>query len=164
MRKIFDIMCCLILLPMLAGAQTQSVEEIRVLSLDRRNVTVMANGIPDGYIEMSVLFRIQIPSALTALPNVSKVAETYRAKYNIDKIDTVNNSYYAVFTPPPVSLPVRKVNNGVTTNDIITDGDIKAILDAMYADYSLKFSDFQLMPFDGIITKSRVGGIWVEQQ
>lgn len=146
------------------SASGQNFERIRVLDVSRRITVDPATGVPSGYIEVRPLFRLQLPEALAQLPNVNKVAESYRSMFNIDKIDTIDNTLYAVFIPSPINMNIYKVVDGVTTTDLITDADIKAALQAEYNIYTARLSAFQLLPFDLIIGKSLIGNTWEESQ
>lgn len=52
------------------------MEQIKILSITRGN----------GSFEVSTQIRIPIPAALNALPNKVEIADSYRVRYNIDKV------------------------------------------------------------------------------
>lgn len=157
--RILLIAACL-LLTMTATAQ--DFERIRVTGVTRNIQIDPASGMPSGYIEVRSLFRLQLPEALAQLPNVAIIAESYRSMFNIDRIDTIDQVLYAVFIPSPINMSIWKVVNGITTQDMITDADIKAELQQEYNIYTARLGTFQLLPFDGILGKSLIGATWQE--
>lgn len=142
---------------------TYGQEKIRYVSM-KRNIVFDGAGIPSGYIELSMIFRVRIPESLSQLPNVAQIADTYKDMFNIKKLDTVGNEYYAVFNPPPISINIYREVNGVTTQDLITDEDVKAKLIEEYAVYVARLGQFQTFPFDSIIGKSLIGNQWQDSQ
>lgn len=145
-------------------ASSQDFERIRVTGVTRNIQVDPASGMPSGYIEVRSLFRLQLPEALAQLPNVAIIAESYRSMFNIDRIDTINATLYAVFIPSPINMSIWKVVNGVTTQDLITDADIKAALQTEYNIYTARLGTFQLLPFDAILGKSLIGASWEESE
>ena len=160
MRKIFIAVCLLLTIQ----AQSQDFERIRVTGMNRNILIDPATGMPSGYIEVRSIFRLQLPEALAQLPNVTIIAESYRSMFNIDHIDTIDAVLYAVFIPAPINLNIWKVVNGVTTQDLITDADIKAALQQEYNIYSARLVTFQVLPFDAILGKSLIGNTWEESE
>lgn len=159
--RIFLMAVCLLLT---IQASSQDFERIRVTGVTRNIQVDPASGMPSGYIEVRSLFRLQLPEALAQLPNVAIIAESYRSMFNIERIDTINATLYAVFIPSPINMSIWKVVNGVTTQDMITDADIKAALQQEYNIYTARLGTFQLLPFDAILGKSLIGATWEESQ
>jgi hypothetical protein len=140
------------------------VETIRFTNMVRHIEVNAATGVPSGYIEVSALFRIPLPAALLGNNQLSKIAASYKSMYSIDRLDTIENVVYAVFNVQLPSMGIYKQVNGITTENLITDIDIQNALEAEYNVYNYRFSFFQLLPFDNIIGKSKIGTSWEESQ
>ena len=153
----------LLIISIFCACNAQAFEKIRYVGMTK-HINVSAEGIPSGYIELQMLFRVQLPEALAQQPNIAPIAETYKSMFNIDRIDTIDNVLYGVFTPQPFSINIYKQVNGVTTTDLVTDSDIKTIVQNEYNIYTARLSQFQLFPFDAIIGKSLIGSTWQDSE
>lgn len=140
------------------------VETIRFTNMVRHIELNTSTGVPSGYIEVSAIFRIPLPPALLGNSQIAKIADSYRTMYSIDRLDTIDNIVYAVFSVQLHSMGIYKKVNGITTENLITDIDIQNALEVEYGLYSYRLSLFQLMPFDNIIGKSKIGTSWQESQ
>jgi hypothetical protein len=149
----------LIILLFASLASTAQIEKIKVTDL-RRNITIKDTTL-SGYIEVYAEFKIAVPPALSATPKARAIAKTYATMYNIISVDTIDGVLYALFTPPPLTLNIYKITNGVTTNEIITAATLRNALIAQYNEYETKFNAFVMLPFDNIIGKSWNGTTWI---
>lgn len=108
---------------------------IKILSTNRLN----------GYFEVAIEIRIDIPQVLTGLPNKKEIAESYKAQYGIDRVD----GNYIYFT----KLCTFQDGTPIST--------IQGTFDTIATTYSQGMQAFALQPFDELIGKTYDGTNWV---
>lgn len=140
---------------LLLTLSAQSQEKIRIL-----NVSHDATGAT----YYTAQYRVPLPANLTGIPHSAEIVNAYKSVYRIESLDTINNVVYAVFTIPAQPLPLYKVVNNITTNQLNSPADFYAQLEAQYDELENGLCNFQLTPSDLIIGKRKIGTSWVDSQ
>jgi len=159
MKKILLILA--IICPLLSSAQVETIRNINVV----RNITfpTVAVPYPTGYFVVTAEFRLPLPAQLVGNPNAGKLAQTYKNIYNIERLDTIGNDVYVVFSIEPISRNIFKVENDVQTSTFMDDEDVQMLLEDEYYRYELRLAQFALFPFDLIIGKSLKNTTWGQE-
>jgi hypothetical protein len=98
----------------------------------------------NGYMEVTIELRLDIPTVLNTLPNKKEIAESYAGIYGIDKVD----NGYIFFV---------KV---CTFEDGTSNALMQSTFDAIATNYENALSAFALQPFDDMIGKTYDGNTW----
>lgn len=124
--------------------------KIRIVNLSRDIA-------PDttGTITFTAEFNINVPQIfITASGDIQSLAESYKNVYPIDRVTLIQGDAVCSFRKS-YTLPIRKADGS-----IIDDAYLQTFLEGKYAEFEYGLSNFQPMPFDGIIGRKFINGIW----
>lgn len=145
MKKLLIALCFMLTLQ--ATAQSP---QIRIANFSRDIA-------PDttGTITFTADFNVPIPEQfLLASSDLQTLSESYKNIYPIFRVYEQNDTMYCAFRKS-YTLSIRKADGS-----IIDDAYLETFLESKYAEFEYGLSNFQPMPFDGIIGRKFINGTW----